>query len=188
MVERLAANKNWGMNTNFVAALQLIADGCIEKNLTPKQVGNLTLVVFSDMQIDQADKDLNTMHSVVEKMFYDKGLRSKYATPFKIPRIIYWNLRSTSGFPVLSFMNNVSMLSGFSPVIMNSLCEKGSEGLRDCTPWEILKYQLNNTRYTWADKLLGNIELFKDISLLNEKAEDVVPPPPPQTVNKSWWW
>lgn len=187
MVERLATNKNWGMNTNFVAALQLIADGCIEKNLTPEQVGNLTLVVFSDMQIDQADKDSNTMHSVVEKMFYDKGLRSKYATPFKIPRIIYWNLRSTTGFPVLSFMNNVSMLSGFSQVIMNSLCEKGSEGLRDCTPWEILKYQLNNTRYTWADKLLCNIELFKDISLLNEKAEDVVPPPP-QTVNKGWWW
>ena len=186
MVERLATNKNWGMNTNFVAALKLIADGCIEKNLTPEQVGSLTLVVFSDMQIDQADKDSNTMHHVVEKMFYDSGLRSKYATPFKTPRIIYWNLRSTTGFPVLSFMDNVSMLSGFSPVLMNSLCEKGSEGLRDCTPWEILKQQLNNNRYIWIDKVLDNVELFTDISILNEKAEDVVPPL--QSANKGWWW
>lgn len=156
MVDRLVTNSDWGMNTNFVSALQLIADGCVEKGLTPDEVGNLTLVVFSDMQIDQADKDSNTMQSVVEKMFYDKGLHSKYATPFKTPRIVYWNLRSTSGFPVLSFMNNVSMLSGFSQVIMNSLCERGVDGLKDCTPWEMFKHLLNNKRYIWIDETLDN--------------------------------
>lgn len=189
MVEKLATNKEWGMNTNFVAALQLIADACIEQDLTPDQVGNLTLVVFSDMQIDEADKNSNTMHSVIEKMFNDTGIHSKYATAFKVPRIIYWNLRSTSGFPVLSCMNNVSMLSGFSPVIMNSICERGSEGLRDCTPWEMLKLQLNNKRYTWIDETLDNVELFTDISLLNETAEDVtIDPVKPNTTGWNGWW
>ena len=189
MVDRLVTNSDWGMNTNFVSALQLIADGCVEKGLTPDEVGNLTLVVFSDMQIDQADKDSNTMQSVVEKMFYDKGLHSKYATPFKTPRIVYWNLRSTSGFPVLSFMNNVSMLSGFSQVIMNSLCERGVDGLKDCTPWEMFKHLLNNKRYIWIDETLDNIELFADILMLNEKAEDITVEDT-TSIKKGWssWW
>ena len=131
------------------------------------------------MQIDQADKSSSTMHSVIEKIFYDSGLRSKHATPFKTPRIIYWNLRSTTGFPALSFMNNISMLSGFSQIIMNSLCEKGFDGLKDCTPWELLQLQLSNKRYSWVDKKLEACEIFKNHDLVNE---------PPENISRGWFW
>ena len=173
MVERLATHKNWGMNTNFVASLQLILDASIERELTPDDTGNLTLVIFSDMQIDQADKNTDTMHTVIEKMFYDAGLRSKYATPFKVPRIVYWNLRSTSGFPTVSFVNNVSMLSGFSPIIMNTLTEKGADGLKECTPWEILRLQLGNKRYEWVDEKLQSLELFSKDAMIDDPVETI---------------
>ena len=179
MVDKLSTYKDWGMNTNIVSAMELISQACIEMEITPEQTGDLTLVIFSDMQIDQADKNSGTMHSIIEKIFYDAGLRSKHATPFKTPRIIYWNLRSTSGFPALSFINNISMLSGFSPAIMNSLCEKGVDGLNDCTPWEILKQQLNNKRYTWIDSTLKTIDMFKKEDILTEKAEHI---------SKGWFW
>lgn len=179
MVHKLSTNKEWGMNTNIVSAMELLSEACVEKGLTAEEVANLTLVIFSDMQIDQADKSSSTMHSVIEKIFYDSGLRSKHATPFKTPHIIYWNLRSTTGFPALSFMNNVSMLSGFSQIIMNSLCEKGFDGLKDCTPWELLQLQLSNKRYSWVDKKLEACEIFKNHDLVNE---------PPENISRGWFW
>ena len=179
MVHKLSTNSDWGMNTNIVSAMELLSEACIDKGISVEQVANLTLVIFSDMQIDQADKNSNTMHSVIEKIFYDAGLRSKFAIPFKTPRIIYWNLRSTTGFPVLSHMNNVNMLSGFSQIIMNSLCEKGIDGLKDCTPWELLNLQLNNKRYSWVNEKLETYEMFKKRDMVNE---------PPEDIARGWFW
>lgn len=179
MVHKLSTNKDWGMNTNIVSAMELLSEACIEKGITVEEVANLTLVIFSDMQIDQADKDSSTMQSVIEKIFYDAGLRSKYATPFKTPRIIYWNLRSTTGFPALSFMNNINMISGFSQIIMNSLCEKGIDGLKDCTPWELLNLQLSNKRYSWVDETLKTCDMLKNYDIVNE---------PPENISNGWFW
>ena len=135
MVDRLATHRDWGINTNIVSAMKLILDAAIEKDFTPEETGKLTLIIFSDMHIDQADKNADTMNSVIEKMFYDSGLHSKHAMPFKVPRIIYWNLRTTTGTPTVSFINRVNMLSGINPGIMYSLMQRGIDGLKECTPW-----------------------------------------------------
>lgn len=179
MVHKLSTNSEWGMNVNIVSAMEILSEACIEKGISVDQVANLTLVIFSDMHIDQADKNSTTMHSDIEKIFYEAGLRSKFATPFKAPRIIYWNLRSTAMFPVLSFVNNVNMLSGFSQIIMNSLCEKGIDGLKDCTPWELLKLQLSNKRYSWVDDKLETCDMLKRRDMVNEL---------PENITSGWFW
>jgi hypothetical protein len=67
-------------------------------------------------------------------------------------------LRSTGGFPVLSFQENVSMMSGFNPSLLNTFCEKGLEAISSCTPWSMLKMSLENERYKiLEDKILESI-------------------------------
>ena len=38
--------------------------------------------------------------------------------PYPAPRIIFWNLRSSVGFPVAADTPNTQMISGFSPALL----------------------------------------------------------------------
>lgn len=137
----------WGMNTNFYDALDLMLDACVQQKLDPKAVAAMVLAIFSDMQIDAArGGDIGVLYDVMEKKYAEAGIRA-VGQPYVPPHILFWNLRSTSGFPSLSTQKNVSMLSGFSPVLMNLFCEKGLDGLLSCTPWSMLVESLNNPRY-----------------------------------------
>ena len=152
-VDKVAFLKNdstWGNNTNFQAALQLVADACVEKAVPPSQVKDLVLAVFSDMQIDAADRSARTMDEQVRKTFHDAGMRSKFNHPYEPPHMLFWNLRSTDGFPSLSSEKNISMMSGFSPALLNSFQDKGMEALEDFTPWCMLIDQLQHERYAWT--------------------------------------
>jgi hypothetical protein len=146
----LKADSSWGNNTNFYEALKMVADACVEKNVPPHQVKDLVLAIFSDMQIDQADSSARTMDGLVKQLFHDAGMRSKYKTPYEPPHRLFWNLRSTNGFPSLSSEPNVSMMSGFSPALLNSFVNKGMEALKDFTPWRMLIDQLQGERYVWS--------------------------------------
>ena len=42
----------WGSNTNFRKALKLILDTALENNIPPKDMENMSLIIFTDMQID----------------------------------------------------------------------------------------------------------------------------------------
>jgi hypothetical protein len=144
-----------GLNTNFYAALDLILDAIIQSKLSPEDVQDMVLVILSDMQIDQADRTTNqTMYESIRTKYEAAGNRL-YGKPFKPPHILLWNLRSTSGFPTMSNQANASMLSGFSPALLNLFCDQGFDALQSCTPWSILTQSLENERYKiMGDKLL----------------------------------
>ena len=143
----------YGLNTNFYAALTLILDAIIDSKLSPEEVEDMVLVIFSDMQIDQADStsDKETMYDTIKEKYAVAGMRL-YGKPFKPPHILLWNLRSTDGFPCLSTQPNVSMMSGFSPVLLNVFCEEGIHSFNSCTPWTMLIKTLENDRY----KIMGD--------------------------------
>lgn len=152
-----------GYNTDFHKALNLILDTIVENKMAPEDVENMTLVLLSDMQIDEAEpRDMyNSVTNGVQKReaLYET-IKEKYAVagmrvhgkPYKPPHMLFWNLRNTTGFPCLSNEKNVSMMSGFSPALLNLFCEKGMESLQSCTPWSILTQSLENDRY----KILGD--------------------------------
>jgi hypothetical protein len=143
----------WGLNTNFYAAMTLILDAIIDSKLPPEEVEDMVLAIFSDMQIDQADttSDKETLYDTIKEKYAVAGMRL-YGKPFKPPHILLWNLRSTDGFPCLSTQTNVSMMSGFSPVLLNVFCEQGIHAFHSCTPWSILIKTLENERY----KIMGD--------------------------------
>jgi hypothetical protein len=147
---------NWGMNTNFAAALKMILDSIIVQKLKPDDVEDMVLAVFSDMQIDKADGEYMSLMDTIERQYAEAGQRL-WGKPFKTPHILFWNLRSTSGFPTLSTHKNASMMSGFSPALLNLFCEQGLEALQSCTPWSLFIKSLDNERYQPLDKRIREV-------------------------------
>jgi len=143
----------WGMTTNFYKAMTLILDTIVENNIHPSEVSNLVLAVFSDMQIDQGSRDGRTVSENVRKMYHDAGMRSQYREPYTPPHILWWNLRTTSGFPEISSTKNTTMLSGFSDALLNSFFEKGTDALEDFTPKKMIYNILDKERYSPLENL-----------------------------------
>jgi hypothetical protein len=150
----------WGMNTNFEAAHNLILDAIIQNKMAPVDVQNMILVVLSDMQMDTGDRcDKEALYEKMESKYAAAGVRV-HGKPYKPPHILFWNLRSTCGFPSLSSQANCSMMSGFSPALLNFFCEQGIDALQSCTPWSVLEKTLENERYKiMADRLEQEIEV-----------------------------
>ena len=152
MVEVLQV-ADWGMNTNFNAALDLILNAIVQQALPAEDVEDMVLTILSDMQMDAADSSSSSkslMDSITSK-YAEAGIRV-CGKPYKPPHILFWNLRSTTGFPTLSTQQNTSMMSGFSPALLNLFCEQGIDALQSCSPWSLFLKSLENPRYD----VLGN--------------------------------
>ena len=147
----------WGMTTNIYLAFQMILDGIKESEMSPVDVENMALIVFSDMQINAGTRGLeSTLMDSIIKMFADAGNASKYAAPYSAPHLVWWNLRKTSGFPTLSTMKNTTMLSGYNAGLLNAFESKGVDVLKEYTPAKMIHDILSNDRYKMLER-----EIFK---------------------------
>lgn len=146
MVEEV--NKaDFGLNTNFHAALDLILNAIVEAKMPSEDVEDMVLAIFSDMQIDEGDKcDKKVLYDSMKAKYAEAGIKVN-GKPYNPPHILFWNLRSTNGFPTLSSEPNTSMMAGFSPALLNLFCSEGVESLKTCTPWSLLEKSLNLDRY-----------------------------------------
>ena len=149
---------DWGQNTNFRAALEVILRTAVESNVPSTDMQNMTLVILSDMQIDMCQSCDNSV------MF--QAMRRIYAQyNYNLPHIVFWNLRSTCGFPNLTSEVNTSMMSGVSPVILNKFCLNGIDELKSLTPLDGIKEQLDNKRYYNLDNIVDNLWKFEGYDL-----------------------
>ena len=144
-------HNRWGMNTDFYKMLNMILDVAIEHKLPPGDVNKMILVVLSDMQIDAnwsgaGHSNMNSMYDEIRESYSRAGIQA-VGEPYTPPHIVFFNLRKTSGFPVLSTEKNVTMLSGYNPVSLNIFCEKGVEALQEFTPMKMFKDILDDDRY-----------------------------------------
>jgi hypothetical protein len=152
-----------GMNTNFYKALDMILTVIEERRISPADVENMILAIFSDMQIDAnlamaeygnySTRDVEPLRIKMDVMFQqikaryaEVGMRL-YGQPLNPPHILFWNLRVTNGFPCLSSESNCSMMSGYDPTILNEFCDSGLQALKDFTPYKMLLKLLGNERY-----------------------------------------
>jgi hypothetical protein len=111
----------WGGSTNFMAAIEMILEVVVKNSLPATDIPDL--LVFSDMQFDQAGPFGLTHYELMKKKFAEAGHRICGA-PYELPRIIFWNLRGdTRGYPCAADAPNVQMLSGFSPSLLKLLLD-----------------------------------------------------------------
>jgi len=143
-----------GYNTDFHKALDLILDAIVANKMDPNDVQNMVLVMLSDMQIDQAETNggaitankRSILFEIIKQKYAAAGMRV-HGAPYKPPHILFWNLRSTSGFPSMSNEPGASMISGFSPALLNDFCDKGMDALLSLNPWNQLVSSLSKERY-----------------------------------------
>jgi hypothetical protein len=95
--------------------MEKICRDCIKAGLTEEELPK-GLVIFSDMQFNYASPEETQSGSCMNKiecMWQKAG----YSTS---PKIVFWNLASSSTFPSSAKTKNVEMLSGFSQHLAHS--------------------------------------------------------------------
>ena len=87
------------------------------------------LLVLSDMQFDESQSYSSGSFKTHFSWMEDEYTAAGY--PF--PKIVFWNLEAHPGTPAKCSDNNVGMVSGFSPAIMEAVlnCE-------DFTPMNVM--------------------------------------------------
>jgi Mg-chelatase subunit ChlD len=120
---KTAQKAPWGGSTDFAKSYELILNVAVAAKLNPEDIPNL--IVFSDMQFNQADHrstgEWETHYERFKRRFEEAGMRV-CGKPWPAPEITFWNLRGdTVGFPVDANAPSVRLLSGFSPSLLKLL-------------------------------------------------------------------
>ena len=162
MVDKMQ-RADWGQRTNIYKAFTLVLDAIEQAMLTPEQVEKMIFAIFSDMQIDNSDGEVtgsnrNTLFENISELYAKRGLKM-HGVPFKPPHLLFWNLRSTTGTPVLSSEKNVSMMSGFSAALLNLYCETGIDALQSASPWSSLLEMLSKPRFDFLGEKVVEVLL-----------------------------
>ena len=109
----------WGGSTDFAAACERILSAAETAKLKPDQIPDL--IVFSDMQFDQAGVRGYAWETHLERLqrrFAEVGV-AVCGEPYAAPRVIFWNLRGSGiGCPASADTPNTQLLSGFSPALL----------------------------------------------------------------------
>jgi hypothetical protein len=106
---------DWGGSTDFFKAAKRICDVIKEHNLTAEHVKGLELVVFSDMEFNEAcygGCNEKTMLQKIQQLFDDH-----FESKIQPPKIVFWNLRASisgSGIAQSADEDGVVLLSGLS--------------------------------------------------------------------------
>ena len=166
-IEMVHATKraSCGGNTNILAALRMILHCAIENHISPKCMPKI-LVVLSDMMVDgktneqcnfKVDNNINpTLYNTIKKEFRDATC-AMAPNGYDCPVILFWNLRKTNGFPVLSNQLGVHCMSGYSPSLLNQFCNEGLVALHNYTPFSSLVKSLNNPRYNCFEQSINEL-------------------------------
>jgi len=155
MVHEIDKSDSKGYGTNFTKALELILDSVVKARLTNDVVKNIALVILSDMQIDGNSYNetiTESMWDLIKTKYSDAGI-AVHDIPYDVPCIVFWNLRTTSGFPTLTTQIGASMMSGSNPTLINSFCNSGLTELRNMTPWDNMVKSIMKDRYNIFDLL-----------------------------------
>ena len=107
-LHRFVSGLPWGGSTNFHKVFALLKTLAVQ----PKKV-----FVFSDMQFGPAGGKTTVLRQIQEN--YGR----------KMPELVFWNLRGTSGAPALATDEGVVLMSGFSSRMLKMITECGPDPL-----------------------------------------------------------
>ena len=125
---------HWGYNTDIEKVFDLILNAALTHSVKSEDMPT-KLIILSDMQFDDAfdNPDLK-IFELIEKKYSKAG--------YKVPDIIFWNLRNSSGVPVTFHQKGAALVSGFSPSIMKSIL-----ACAEISPVKIMMETINKDRY-----------------------------------------
>ena len=136
ILTKLRSLKEIVANTNLEAAfLNLLSFAT--KHKVPAADMPAVIMIFSDMQFDQASRVDWTANKMIRKHYEAAG--------YTMPSIVYWNINHAGNVPVSSHKSGAALVSGFSPSIVKSILTS----VTDMTPHGIMNKTLSNPRYNY---------------------------------------
>lgn len=134
----IRSDSNWGQNTDIEKTFDLILEQAVQNDLDSDEMPD-TVIIFSDMQFDQAT---GNYHGESNPVAMDM-IEQKYdAAGYDRPDIVYWNLRDSNGKPVEFTKNGTALVSGFSPSILKMVLSA-----EEINPLTIVMDTINSNRY-----------------------------------------
>ena len=133
-IEQMVAT-DWAMNTDLHKAFAKILDTAIKGNVTQADMPG-TLVIFSDMQMNQCLKFDDSAIEMIRRKYADAG--------YVVPNVIFWNLNAGANVPVRFDERGTALVSGFSPAIAQTILSADMDGI---TPEAIMLKAVMATRY-----------------------------------------
>ena len=150
-------------NTNIEAVFDLILQAAIRHNMKQEDLPQ-NILILSDMEFDgcvgvytgRVRRDywgctVPVLGKPDAKFF--KVIANRYAAHgYKLPRLVFWNIRSRTGtIPVKENDLGVALVSGFSPAIVKMVLSNSTD------PFECLLEQLNSDRYLPIEEELNKV-------------------------------
>lgn len=126
---------DWGMSTNIQAVFDLILETSLKHNIKQDEMPE-TLYIVSDMEFNQAVSDnTKTNFQVIDEKYEQYG--------YKRPNLVFWNVNAKSNqSPITKDDKGTCLVSGCSPVILESLMEK-----KYISAVDVMMETLNKDRY-----------------------------------------
>jgi hypothetical protein len=128
LAEKVASlsQANWGASTNFIGAFEMILDEAFKYELTQEQMPK-KIIVFTDMQFNAAHQgDYKTAYEIISAKYSAAG--------YKIPQLVFWNLRDSKvAFPVQKDTPGVALMSGYSAEMLKMFMDD-----EDMTPYSMM--------------------------------------------------
>lgn len=103
---------DWGYNTNLEAVFNLILKTAVRAELSEEDMPS-TVLILSDMQFDEAMEPEEGAIEMIRNKYWQHG--------YKMPDIVFWNLRDVDNVPVKFDEQGVALISGFSPSVMKAV-------------------------------------------------------------------
>jgi hypothetical protein len=130
---------DWGGSTSIESAFRSILSTATNNKVLAAQMPK-TLIIFSDMEFNQACRDGRSLGS------YDLARNMYEQAGYELPKIVFWNLNGRvngqGNSPVTFDQNGTALVSGFSPSLLKSILAGKS-----FTPLDIMLETVNNKRY-----------------------------------------
>ncbi len=124
---------HWEMSTDLHKAFDLILKTAKNGNVLEEDMPK-TLLIMSDMAFNGCVKFDDTAYEMISRKYDEAG--------YKIPNVVFWNLRATGNAPVNFEKKGVALVSGFSPSILKTVLSAKS-----VTPADVMLETLMNPRY-----------------------------------------
>ena len=138
---RFLKNADWGMNTDFMAAMKLILNLAVE-NKVPQSELPKALVVVTDMEFDSAagsGEVKKTFTTLCQQMFAEKG--------YIAPVLVFWNVNSRNDvFHADQSDRGIVLVGGQSASTFGNLL-RFLNGEKALTPVDFMYDVLNSDRY-----------------------------------------
>jgi len=130
-------HSKWGMSTNLHKAFDRILEVAV-RNKVDEDAMPQVLLILSDMQFNQCIHFDDTAHQMIARKYASAG--------YKMPAIVFWNIREAGNSPVQFDQSGTALVSGFSPSIMKSVLKVDFATM---TPEAIMKQTVEVDRYDY---------------------------------------